>query len=353
MLRCRRTLAALIVMASGMGCLGRQPLTPPSQGGSIWAELKTKHFTLISDLNARDAERVMGGLEEVYGLLGSVLFENAPVPSFQTNAVVFEHMEDLRQFVGDDTAGQYRSSLESDLEPTPTVLAFGTLSPLARIYFAHELTHRFNHVALGPTPVWLNEGLAEYYSTIRGENGAPVLGETDPRYMCTPSGLGDLVCGQYERVAANTLLSASELVGLDREAFYSAQAKADGMLSWRQKQTRARHYSVAWLLVHMLMHADLPYARQFRATISAPPSPNKGAALGQVVASVPAGDLDRDLHAYYWLEAASRRSDPNARGPRAARASGERGADLVGAARPLSWQDGVSRQDAPRRGLAE
>src|SRR6266478_8674698 len=68
--------------------------------------------------------------------------------------------------------------------------------------------------------------------------------------------------------------------------------------SWARPIRGTCAHRVAWLLVHMLMHADLPYARQFRATISAPPSPNKGAALGQVVASVPAGDLDRDLHAY-------------------------------------------------------
>jgi tetratricopeptide (TPR) repeat protein len=279
----------------------RPPLSPPSRGGEPWSELATERFTLVTDLGERDAQRVIGGLEETYELLGSVIFPDGQVPSFHTSAVVFREYRDLQQFVGDDVGGAYWGSLANDLEPSPTVIASGTLSPYARILFAHELTHRFNHVALGPLPIWMNEGFAEYFSTIRAEDGKPVLGETDPRFMCAFGGsrqaVGDLV-RHGEILRAKTLPEASELIAMDRSSFYADEADEAGLLSWEQKQKRSRHYGTSWLLVHLLMHQELSYARRFREVLAQPSSPHKGEALARVVEAVPAAELNRDLRAY-------------------------------------------------------
>lgn len=281
---------------------GKPPLTPPSQGGNGWTELNSAQFRLVSDLNEQDAGKVIANLEETYRLLGSAVFKDAAVPSFRTNALIFRSPTDLRQFVGDGVGGQYLAWLHNDLEPAPTVLAWGSLSPFARLLFAHELTHRFNHVALGTTPPWLNEGLADYYSTIRanpdGDAHEPITGEIDPRYMCTPDGLGDLMCYQYERIARSRLPRASQIIEFDRQAFYADTKDERGVIPWEQKRQRTSHYAVSWLLVHLLMHADLPYAERFRRVLAEPPSTGKGRDLAQVVSSVPARVLDQDFDAY-------------------------------------------------------
>jgi tetratricopeptide (TPR) repeat protein len=282
---------------TALSCLQQGP-KPPTQSGEPWIELKSEHFRVVSDIGEEDASHVIAGFEETYGLLGSVVFGGSAVPSFGTNAVIFEHHEDLGQFVGDGFGGMYLPSLPNDVEPSPTVLASGTLSPFARLLFTHELTHRFNHVALGPTPTWLNEGIADYYSTIRTDHGAPVVGEIDPRYMCTPDGLGDLECYQDEKLAGNRLPNASDVVGLDREGFYGTDTLEGGIASWEQKRKRTANYGVAWLLVHMLMHGDQTYAQNFRRTLGAPPSAHKGAELAEIVSAVPAHELDRDFQAY-------------------------------------------------------
>ncbi len=280
---------------------GNPPLTPPSKGGEPWVELESEHFTLVSDLSDKDANRVIGGFEEMYAQLGSVIFAAGEVPSFHTDAIVFRSHYDAKQFLGDDVGAAYSSSLANDLEPTPTVIASGSLSPLARITFAHELTHRFNNVALGWMPLWLNEGLAQYYSTIRAEDGKPVLGETDPRFMCaagsTRQSVGDIVCN-YQILKGRTLPKASELVRFDRAEFYADQADANGLLSFEQKEKRARHYGAAWLLVHMLMNEKLEYADLFRAKLAGNPSANKGEALNELITDVPPGQLDSDFQAY-------------------------------------------------------
>jgi tetratricopeptide (TPR) repeat protein len=288
------------VLVLGLGLAGcvKPPLTVPSQGGDAWFEIKSAHFRLVSDLEEPQAYDVVGNLEETYGLLGDAIFRGGKVPSFETNALIFRGHDELRQFVPDDVGGMYMPYLPNDIEPSPTLLAWGSLSPFARLLFTHELTHRFNHVALGSTPAWLNEGIAEYYSTIRGEAGQPVTGEIDPRYSCPPDGLGDLKCYQYERVARDTLPSASEIIGYDREAFYAEATDERGVLSYEQRQRRRRHYSVAWLLVHMLMHAESDYAQRFRALLGERADSSKGQRLADLVGHVPAATLDRDFSAY-------------------------------------------------------
>jgi len=290
--------AWLLLGLAAVGCL-KQGSTSAVQSGEPWAELRSQHFKVMSDLGEEQANLVIGSFEETYDLLGKVVFGGSAVPSFETNALIFEREQDLRQFVGDGFGGQYMPWLPNDVEPAPTVLASGTLSPFARLLFTHELTHRFNHVALGPTPTWLNEGLADYYSTIRGEGDAAVVGEIDPRYMCTPDGLGDLECYQYEKLRGSRLPRASDVIRLDHESFYHRQGALEkGAATWEQKRSRSENYAVAWLLVHLLMHGEKGYAKQFRSTLSAPSSPLKGAALADIVMRVPAAELNRDFDAY-------------------------------------------------------
>jgi hypothetical protein len=281
----------------GLSCIQAGPRSGLASTAS-WAQLESSHFTLVSDLNDADAGHVIAGFEETYDLLGSVVFGGSQVPSFHTNAVIFESHTDLGQFLGDGFGGVYIPSLPNDVEPSPTLLASGSLSPFARLSFTHELTHRFNHVALGPTPIWLNEGLADYYSTIRSDHGEPVLGEIDPRYMCTPDGLGDLECYQYEKLPGRQLPSATEVMALGRDEFYGTDSLESGSATWDQKRKRAKNYSVAWLLVHMLMNGQQPYAQDFRRALKAPPSSEKGRDLTSVLSRVPRAELDRDFRAY-------------------------------------------------------
>jgi hypothetical protein len=302
--------AWVFLAAMSLGCIAphgstwRAGQTEPVEIKDAWVEVKTDNFTLVSDLEAQEAAQVVANLQETYGLLGNTVFGERSVPSFSTSAVIFREPSALRQFVGDDVGGQYRPWLPNDLEPSPTVLAWGPLSPFARLLFAHELSHRFNHEALGATPPWLSEGLAEYYSTIRaGDADAdgvskPVLGEIDPRYMCVPDGLGDLSCYQDDRISSATLPSAWDLVHMDWADFYRDSEDERQVLAWEAKRARRGHYGMAFLLVHLLMHSDHDYASRFRYAMSLAPDRGKGEKLAQAVKSVPESVLNRDLKAY-------------------------------------------------------
>ncbi len=308
----------------GLACIGQHAeLAPASAGGNAWSELTTAHFRLVTDLRERDAVNVLAEYEHVYELLSSVthisgVHGSTAAPSFKTQAVVFRSYDELQPFVPPQMVGTYQSSLPNDIEGVPTILASGTLSPFGRVLFAHELAHRFNHAALGATPVWLNEGLAEYYSTIRGEVSAPVVGESDPDNVVAAGSahhsVGDVIY-QGALIHADLLPKASRLVSFDPDGFYAESFGNHAPLSYEAKNTQARNYAAAWMLVHMLLHEPFDYAVRFRELLGKPDMHNTGAELQAVVEHVGADRIDRDFSAYLLKDIPWRQYHPGLRSP--------------------------------------
>jgi len=174
----RTTLVLGVVFAAG--CIVHAPLELPTDSGTNWSEIKSKHFKLVTDLDAEDADSVIRTFERTYGLLGKALFAGAAAPDFETHVLAFRTAEELHEFLPPPYGGGYMARLPNDIQSTPTVVMAGKPSPATRILLAHELTHRFNHVAFPSMPLWLNEGLAEYYSTLRGDIDHPVVGRAHP-----------------------------------------------------------------------------------------------------------------------------------------------------------------------------
>ena len=308
----------------GLACVGQHAeLAPASAGGNAWSELTTDHFRIVTDLKERDAVNVLAEYEHVYELLSSVthisgVHGSMGAPSFKTQAVVFRSHDELQPFVPPQMVGTYQSSLPNDIEGVPTILASGTLSPFGRVLFAHELAHRFNHVALGTTPVWLDEGLAEYYSTIRGEASAPVVGESDPDNVVAAGSarhsVGDVIY-QGTLIRASSLPKASQLVSLDPSEFYAESLANHAPLSYEAKNTQARNYAAAWMLVHMLLHEPFDYAVRFRELLGKPDMHTTGAELQAIARNVDADRIDRDFSAYLLKDIAWRQYHPDLRPP--------------------------------------
>ncbi len=289
------------------GCLNAHTeLAPASAGGNAWQELDSDHFRVVTDLKERDAVNVLAEYEHVYDLLVAATHVSeaggsTAEPSFETQSIVFRTYDELQPFVPAQIVGQYRSVLPNDIEGVPTILASGTVSPFGRVTLAHELAHRFNHVALGTMPVWLNEGLAQYYSTIRGDVAHPVVGESDPDNVAASGSVrhspGDMVF-QGELIHAAALPKASQLLGLDSDGFYAESGQNRVPLTYEAKNTQTRNYAASWMLVHMLLHEQTDYAVRFRELLEAPDGLGTGQALQGVLENVDASRLDRDFHAY-------------------------------------------------------
>jgi tetratricopeptide (TPR) repeat protein len=291
------------VAAGGSGCIkhGNTPLAAPSQSGAAWRELRSDHFTLVTDLDSAEAHGVMGMLERTYGLLGRVLFGAGRPPQFQTRVVCFRSESEFREFVPFPIRGIYKRDLPLDIEPVPAMVIFGGLSPENKLTLAHELGHRFNHAAFGSLPVWLEEGLASFHSTIRGEIDQPVVGEMNPEEGFASGSAWsrpDDVVYKGWQIPIARLPKASTLIGLDRRTFYS-QGDPGKPPSEREKEATAGHYAAAWGLVHMLALGAPRYAEPFNKALADPAERRRlGLTFGYGVSGVDRATLDRDFEDY-------------------------------------------------------
>jgi len=291
--------AALSMLA---GCVGpAQPVQTPSSGGNPWFEYSSEHFEISSDLSPPDALSVLAEYELAYHLLERVTLRSVSGPALKTHAIVFRTIDELHQFVGPNLGGLYCESLPDDIDGSPVTLVFGSLSPFGRTLFAHELTHRFNHLTMGSLPPWLDEGLAQYYSTVRGTVDAPIVGESDPTNVAASGSvrgsLGDLVYGG-QLIPGSTLPKASELVRLDSQGFYTNAFEENGPPSWRDNQARSANYASSWFLVQLMMHSGVDYAKQFRAALATRNRDRTAGDIDALVKRVPPKELDRAFQDY-------------------------------------------------------
>lgn len=281
---------ALSIPLIAAGCLLPTPLEKPSQGPQ-WIELASKHFTLTTDLDGGEATLVVRAFERSYALLSRAVFGDAPAPEFETDIVDFRTKTELQQFIPDRFAGEYIAQLPSDLEPSPTMLMSGELSHANRIVFVHELAHRFDQVALGAMPRWLDEGLAEFYSTVQGDLEHPEVGVLDPDYgfalASTGSDTGHVIF-RGELIVASQLPLPSQLMDFKGSGFYAAGRNHAHESKRVRDDLMKRNYVAAWALVHMLMTTDSPSAVRFRQAL------REGARLHNASLALDRMDLDDD-----------------------------------------------------------
>jgi tetratricopeptide (TPR) repeat protein len=282
------------------GCIVQAPLEKPSQTGGRWIELSSKHFTVATDLDADEATRVIRTFELAYALLEHAVFRGALPPDFQTRAVVFASEREGREFLPEMFGGQYIRQLASDLQPSPTMVVYGKLSPAVHVALVHELAHRFNQYALGSMPVWLNEGLAEFYSTLRGDPRHPQLGALDPdNGFASGSVISDPnhIVYQGRLYAPAELPRASRLLTFEGSQFYARELARDKDAKRLTSEALDHNYAAAWALVHMLMMTDSENALAFREALrEGARTHNATRALDQVGLDKDA--LDRELDAY-------------------------------------------------------
>lgn len=291
--------AAVVLAFAQVGCIVRRPLAAPSQSGARWMEHRSRHFTLATDLDPDQAEGVIRTFEHTYALLARVVFGGRETPDFQTQVVAFRSEGELREFVPVPFTGQYRNHLPNDVQSSPTMLIFGGLSPSNRILFTHELAHRFNHAVLPSMPVWLNEGLAQFYSTVRGDVDHPVTGDLDPDDGFASGSVRsdpNHVVFQGELLASNDLPPPSTLMRFDRATFYAGDLGSATGRSWKAKESIKHNYAASWAFVHMLLE-ESPHGAALQHTLQ-DPAGRSGLADALRTLAQAGPDLDREFALY-------------------------------------------------------
>lgn len=145
-----------------------RPASPSAKGTKTWTRVTSKNFTLVGDASEEQIRRVASRLEQfrqAFALLspGARLSSGVPV-----NVVVFRDEVSFAPFKparGEGRATNVAGYFAAGPEANFIALTAERRSDDPYSVIFHEYAHLLVRSNMRNAPAWLNEGLAEYYST--------------------------------------------------------------------------------------------------------------------------------------------------------------------------------------------
>ncbi len=211
------TMMLVVVLVAGAGCMSiwpTRPVLPKSY------EVTRGQLVLRSDFPLAAHHRLIEDLLARQGDLCRHL--DLPASDEPIEIYLFEGSKPFKQFVA-----QYYPSLPSRraffLETDTRLTVYAHWGDWVSDDLRHEVTHGYLHAVVPSLPLWLDEGLAEYYEVPRGNHGlnAQHLALLGPRLR---EGRWRPDLGHLEQLPSTTDMSLEE-------------------------------YAEAWAWVHFLLHS--------------------------------------------------------------------------------------------------
>jgi len=200
-----------------------------SAGESQWVEVRSPHFSVVTDAGERRGREIAIRFEQMRAVFAALMTKanvNLPVP---LQIIAFRNTKELRQFVplwngkpirlgGLFIGGEDRSFILLDMSlENPWSVVF------------HEYGHQLlNGNIRGRTPPWFDEGFAEYFSTIELEGKHARIGAKPPP-------------GDWETLQQQNLMKVSDLFRVRQD-----------MQIYNEGDKRSLFYAESWLVVHYL-----------------------------------------------------------------------------------------------------
>jgi tetratricopeptide (TPR) repeat protein len=209
------------------------PVPANGQGSSSWREIATPDFIVTGNAPAGELRRTLVELTRFRDAL-TRLFPSAVVTSpVPTYVVVLRDFDAFQRFQPRDMRGRPMQNVggyfSRGADANVIVLPMSRGDTSLQTIF-HEYTHYFiSRNVRTAVPTWLNEGLAEFYGTFRGDYRGQTLIGTVP-----PSRAGTL--------RSNTFVPLRDIV-----------SPRDLQAMWRWERQIGMFYAESWALVHYIM----------------------------------------------------------------------------------------------------
>jgi|GEM_PF-912661 len=202
-------------------------------GKENWTSIRSKNFLVIGNANEDEMRKVATRLEQFRQVL-SLIFPRAkietPVP---TTVIIFKNHDSFRPFkplykgkVRENVGGYF--AVGQDMNYITLTADKSDKTPYEVIF--HEYEHFFLGNNLRNAPLWLNEGLAEYYSTF-------TTLDQEQKIM-----LGDPIARHISTLRNSPLLPLKTLFSVDHKSPHYNEGSKAGIF-----------YAESWALVHYLM----------------------------------------------------------------------------------------------------
>jgi tetratricopeptide (TPR) repeat protein len=186
-----------------------------------WNRLRTDNFELYSSASPRSARDTIRMFEQVRGFFERAL-GGGPAKPLPVRLVAFGSPKEFEPYKINDYAIAFYGQT-ADRDYIVMSRSGSEIFPVA----VHEYVHLLVRHAGLKLPPWLNEGIAELYSTLR-PTGDKVL-------------VGDLIPGRHRALLDDKWVPLGAILGAAREsAYYNEKNKAGSL------------YNEGWALTHML-----------------------------------------------------------------------------------------------------
>ena len=214
--------------------------TAPDRAADKWIEARSAHFVVATNAGERDAREILYRFELFRAAFSSVFPRFRVDPGPPIVIIAARNEATMKEWLPDEwateghmhPAGIYMGGLDRHY----VILRLDVASadaPYVVLY--HEYTHVLLHLNFSRLPVWLDEGLAEYF-------GFASASEKEVR-------IGLIAPGHLQVLRTDRPLPIAQLLTIGRESPYYNEADRASVF-----------YAESWALVHYLMLN--PEARQ-------------------------------------------------------------------------------------------
>ncbi len=199
----------------------------PKAAGEPWVEARSARFRVFSNGGAAVATRAAQRLERLADVLERTTGGLRTDGRREVRVFVFRERESFEPYqpFGKD-ASSASAGFHVASEDAGQIAAFDDHGPYLQQFLAHEYVHEVLERSLGAVPVWLNEGLAEFYSTFVAKGQEADIGLEIPEHV---------------RWLRQQMLTSRELFAVRFDS-----------RSYQEGDRRGTIYAQSWGLVHML-----------------------------------------------------------------------------------------------------
>src|SRR6202034_984305 len=249
---CRPISTLLAAMLLGILLVSSAPAAEPSP----WLEIHSTHFTVITDAGDKKGKEVALRFEQMRAVFAILLMKdrlNQPVPLTifaLKNDKTYYQSAPLRQGQPIGVPGFFLSGDSRNEDQNFIVLNLFEEEPWRAV--AHDFAHLLLNYNYPPVQGWFDEGLAEYFSSIRVDDKKYEIGG-DPEL--TSSSTTDLLGNQ--RDVRNPQKSLTELLsGQVWLTLPDLLTMKHDTSTYTEGTHHTLFYAQSWMVVHYLLHAQ-------------------------------------------------------------------------------------------------
>jgi Flp pilus assembly protein TadD len=231
-----------------------------------WLRIRSPNFELFTTAGEKKGREAILYFEQVRSLFIK-LNASGHAPPFPVRIIAFRSDEEFAPYrMNDFATAYYLSGQERDY------IVMKSIGPELYPVAIHEYTHLIVKHAGLPLPAWLNEGLADVYSTLKPSGKRVVVGTIYP--------------GRYHVLQTGKWIDLETLLAVDHQSPL-----------YNEKQKAGMFYAESWALAHMLYLSD-EYWKKFSQFVSLIKAGDSQAAVFQQVYGKSLSQVQADLGMY-------------------------------------------------------